>query len=85
MSYFLRDRTTGIKGLRLPLGIEDKLIDAEYADKTTLYVEDDEDICLSVLPSTPLVPLQVPTSTGTSQLDFLQIGLSFDLAPAVGL
>ena len=42
MTYYLRARTTGIRGVRLPIREDSELLDSEYADDTALYVQDDE-------------------------------------------
>ena len=42
MTHFLHARTTGIRGIRLPIRDDSKLLDSEYADDTALYVQDDE-------------------------------------------
>lgn len=42
MTHFLRARTIGIRGVRLPIRDDSKLLDSEYADDTALYVQDDE-------------------------------------------
>lgn len=43
MSYFLRSRAISICGLRLPLSIVEDLLDLEYGDDMSLYVEDSEE------------------------------------------
>lgn len=42
MTHYLQARTTGIRGVRLPIREDSELLDSEYADDTTLYVQDDE-------------------------------------------
>lgn len=60
-----RDRATCIRGLRLPLGVEEDLLDSEYADDTTLYVEDSEETfeTVRVALDTFCLAEQVPRST----------------------
>ena len=41
MAHYLRARTTGIRGVRLPIREDSKLLDPD-ADDTALYVQDDE-------------------------------------------
>ena len=43
MAHFLRARTTGLRGMRLPIRDDADLLDSEYADDTALYVQDDID------------------------------------------
>ena len=38
MAHFLRARTTGPRGMRLPIRDDAELLDFEYADDTALYV-----------------------------------------------
>ena len=38
MAHFLRARTTGLRGMRLPIRNDAELLDFEYADDTALYV-----------------------------------------------
>ena len=42
MTHFLRTRTTGIRGVRLLIKDDSQLLESEYADDTTLYIQDDE-------------------------------------------
>ena len=42
MAHYLRARTTGIRGVRLPIREDSELLDSEYADDIALYVQDDE-------------------------------------------
>ena len=42
MTYYLRARTTGIRRVCLPIKEDSELLDSEYANDTTLYVQDDE-------------------------------------------
>ena len=42
MAHFLHARLTRIQGVRLPIRDDSKLLDSEYADDTTMYVQDDE-------------------------------------------
>lgn len=48
LSYYSRDRATDIRCLRLPLGADEDLLDSEYADDTSLFVEDSEETFESV-------------------------------------
>ena len=41
MACFLRARTTGLHGMRLPIRDDADPLDSEYADDTALYVQDD--------------------------------------------
>ena len=38
MAHFLRARTTGLRGMRLPIRDDAELLDSQYADDTALYV-----------------------------------------------
>ena len=42
MAQFLCARTTGLRGVFLPIRDDNELLDSQYADDTALYVEDDE-------------------------------------------
>ena len=42
MTHFLHARTTGIRGVHLPIRDDFELLDSEYADDIALYVHDDE-------------------------------------------
>ena len=37
MAHYLRARSTGIQGVRLPIREDSELLDSEYADDTALY------------------------------------------------
>ena len=41
MAHFLRARTTGLRGMRLPIKDDAELLDFEYANDMALYVQDD--------------------------------------------
>ena len=41
MAHFVRALTAGLRGMRLPIKDDTKLLDAEYVDDMTLYVKDD--------------------------------------------
>lgn len=42
MAYFLCAQATGLQGVHLPIRDATKLLDSQYANETTLYVQDDD-------------------------------------------
>lgn len=74
MAYFLCAQATGLQGVHLPIRDATKLLDSQYANETTLYVQDDDIMLERVwLALDTFCYTQAQKSIGISQFVFSRI------------